>query len=629
MPFHRRRPAFTLIEAVLAIAISAGLIAGTGSLYQNQVGAIREAVAAGQQRSVADAVNNWFNDNYDQISAAAPFSYEIGASAPSGVTTPITSYLPLGFATTNAFGDNYEIRVNSTATGLDALLVTGGGLYLSTIAEQKRLPQIGAQSGQSGGYVAQPGSAGALAEGLVGGTPVARGAYGSYSVNISAFPAGTIPNGKLHLASLLHYDNSAIRNDSLYRYAVPNHKELTTEFADVSFGGDTPVPGTTAHSVTGLKSLLFGTASTANDNSTGGNAFGLNGIFFGNDTPATDSSGGGNSINGVTAIHGPALNLWVDNPVGGAYTIAMVNPNPGGPPISLLISGNETVDGQLTVGTGAAITQISAGNISTSGNFSANSITANTAQINASATVGTGANVVNIAGGSISATADIAANGSVRAAQNITAAGVIVAGSGGPSVTLSGGNVGATGCIYTGGVGCSGADIRADNGTVTAAHFHYVSDAREKTDIERIRNSLDRLTQIDGVTFDWKRDGHADIGVLAQQVAAVFPEAVTKDPTTGQWTVEYGNLIGPTIEAVHELKKELDNLRNEPGNEEARIAPTLDELRQLSASEQAPSMRNLKPGTDPKADAAPHNGQEAAQPHDAQPAVRVSTPSWQ
>lgn len=85
------------------------------------------------------------------------------------------------------------------------------------------------------------------------------------------------------------------------------------------------------------------------------------------------------------------------------------------------------------------------------------------------------------------------------------------------------------------------------------------SDARRKTDIKPIGNPLGRLAQIRGVTFHWKKNPATGekMGVIAQEVLKVFPEAVTqetpKGDNPGYYQVVYDSLIGPLISGVNEL----------------------------------------------------------------------------
>ncbi|MEI6425954.1 MAG: tail fiber domain-containing protein [Candidatus Absconditabacteria bacterium] len=89
-------------------------------------------------------------------------------------------------------------------------------------------------------------------------------------------------------------------------------------------------------------------------------------------------------------------------------------------------------------------------------------------------------------------------------------------------------------------------------GSVFAEAFLYNSDRRLKTNIVEITDPLEKITQLHGYTFDWKDTGRHDIGVIAQEVKTVFPEAVvTKD--NGFMTVNYPSLVAPIIQAVKAL----------------------------------------------------------------------------
>jgi Chaperone of endosialidase len=86
------------------------------------------------------------------------------------------------------------------------------------------------------------------------------------------------------------------------------------------------------------------------------------------------------------------------------------------------------------------------------------------------------------------------------------------------------------------------------------------SDVRGKKNIEDIHQATDKLLQVRGVTFDWRQEafpGKAfkrgrDMGVIAQDVERVFPEAVQTD-AEGYKSVAYTALVAPLIEATREL----------------------------------------------------------------------------
>lgn len=89
-------------------------------------------------------------------------------------------------------------------------------------------------------------------------------------------------------------------------------------------------------------------------------------------------------------------------------------------------------------------------------------------------------------------------------------------------------------------------------GNVTA-----YSDRRLKSDIVTIPNALDTVSKLRGVNFT--KDGKASTGVIAQEVQEVVPEVVHEGEE--YLSVAYGNLVGVLIEAVKELKAEVDALK--------------------------------------------------------------------
>lgn len=86
------------------------------------------------------------------------------------------------------------------------------------------------------------------------------------------------------------------------------------------------------------------------------------------------------------------------------------------------------------------------------------------------------------------------------------------------------------------------------------------SDKRIKKNIEPITESLAKVLTLNGVTFD-----RTDIkttrqtGIIAQEVQAVLPEAVT-ETDSGIMTVAYGNMVGLLIEAIKELTHKVNTL---------------------------------------------------------------------
>ena len=95
-------------------------------------------------------------------------------------------------------------------------------------------------------------------------------------------------------------------------------------------------------------------------------------------------------------------------------------------------------------------------------------------------------------------------------------------------------------------------------------HRIAFSDRRVKENIVTIDNALEKVTKLRGVSYTRKDidDKSTKVGVIAQEVLEVLPEVVTKD-NDDKYSVAYGNMAGMFIEAIKELKTEIDNLKQE------------------------------------------------------------------
>jgi Chaperone of endosialidase len=102
-------------------------------------------------------------------------------------------------------------------------------------------------------------------------------------------------------------------------------------------------------------------------------------------------------------------------------------------------------------------------------------------------------------------------------------------------------------------------------GDITA---FYTSDQRLKENIVPIPNALNKVLSISGNNYDWVygagKEG-SDVGVIAQEILEVLPEAVTTRET-GYLAVRYEKIIPLLIEAVKDLSNEIKDLRNQINN---------------------------------------------------------------
>jgi hypothetical protein len=103
-------------------------------------------------------------------------------------------------------------------------------------------------------------------------------------------------------------------------------------------------------------------------------------------------------------------------------------------------------------------------------------------------------------------------------------------------------------------------------GRVTARDFLSLSDRRLKMDVLSIPNALETVARVRGVQYKWKDTGVPDLGMIAQEVREVYPEAVGGDEEAG-YTIAYTKLVGVLWEAVKELKGRVEILERKGGGE--------------------------------------------------------------
>jgi len=107
------------------------------------------------------------------------------------------------------------------------------------------------------------------------------------------------------------------------------------------------------------------------------------------------------------------------------------------------------------------------------------------------------------------------------------------------------------------------------SGTIQHSGIYQSSDSRLKSNIANIDTALDTVTQLQGVTFNWrenedlqfnipvKGDGR-QYGFIAQDVEKVLPDIVQGDDVK---SLKYDALIPVLVEAIKELKAEIETLK--------------------------------------------------------------------
>ena len=106
------------------------------------------------------------------------------------------------------------------------------------------------------------------------------------------------------------------------------------------------------------------------------------------------------------------------------------------------------------------------------------------------------------------------------------------------------------------------------NGNITA--FGNTSDIKLKENIEVISDALDKVKQLKGITFNYKKDGKRSTGLIAQDLEKVLPEAIYETidadingaPEDKHLAIRYGNTVGLLVEAIKEQQEQIETLND-------------------------------------------------------------------
>lgn len=114
--------------------------------------------------------------------------------------------------------------------------------------------------------------------------------------------------------------------------------------------------------------------------------------------------------------------------------------------------------------------------------------------------------------------------------------------------------------------------VSAASGTTVA--YNTSSDRRMKENIVDASSQLDVINNIQVREFDWKNNGHHEVGMIAQELNDVIPNVVQEggdDVTEQPWGVDYGKLTPYLIKAIQELSDKVDNQQTIIDNLTTRI----------------------------------------------------------
>ena len=208
----RRSRGFAIVEVLGALALVALLSAAIEDTRGQHAGE--------HQAQVVQASQHYVQEHYADlltVTSTAPVAVPIGL---------LSSYLPTGFQTSNAYGQTPCVRVMQPLPGkLNVLIVSEGGQSIPT----KDLAYVAAHAGPGGGQItaADP----TTAQGVFGSWTLATSLFGGVACPAPAVT--TTPTNRL--ASAQFYDGpGTAAADFLYRGVVPGHPELNA--LDVPLG---------------------------------------------------------------------------------------------------------------------------------------------------------------------------------------------------------------------------------------------------------------------------------------------------------------------------------------------------------------------------------------------------------
>jgi endosialidase-like protein len=128
------------------------------------------------------------------------------------------------------------------------------------------------------------------------------------------------------------------------------------------------------------------------------------------------------------------------------------------------------------------------------------------------------------------------------------------------------------GSIYLNGNGTIDA-----SGDMNAANFNQTSDARLKKDVSTLTSGLAIVNKLRGVRYAWKDENKSQnkIGFLAQEIEEVLPELVTTKKD-GFKAVNYSEMTAVLVQAVKELSKQIEDLKEENDSLKAELSDVED-----------------------------------------------------
>jgi len=148
-----------------------------------------------------------------------------------------------------------------------------------------------------------------------------------------------------------------------------------------------------------------------------------------------------------------------------------------------------------------------------------------------------------------------------------------------------------TGSFTPNSTGANASDVKLEvNGDILARRVHSSSDKRFKKNIRKIESALDKVLQLNGVTYDWRVDEFKSrkfsttkqVGFIAQNVEEVLPEVV-QTYGDGYKAVDYAKITALLNEAIKEQQLQIEQQAQLIKSQQVALSSVLGEVHSLRA----------------------------------------------
>ena len=132
--------------------------------------------------------------------------------------------------------------------------------------------------------------------------------------------------------------------------------------------------------------------------------------------------------------------------------------------------------------------------------------------------------------------------------------------------------------------------INQSSGHAIADGWDTYSSRRWKTDIKTLPDALRKIERLRGVSYDLKKNGRHEIGVIAEEVGQVVPEIVSYEANGKDARgVDYSSLTALLIEAVKQQQRQIRLVQRENVRLRSQLARVSADVRQIRKEVRAPS----------------------------------------